>query len=93
MSGIPEPWGTLLALITGPLGAIVLLCVAIYFLWRLFREADKRADEALTTVTELTSAVKAVTTESRTWRRAMTELMRQRGIVWPEVIGDVEDDR
>ena len=77
MTGVPEPWGTLLSLILGPLGAIVLLCVAVFFLWRLFREASAEAKAAQANVTSLTQAIKELTTESKTWREGQVEMMRE----------------
>lgn len=69
-SNIPEPWGTLLALIVGPLGAIVVLCVIIYFLWKLFREEQARNRKNVDTVSTLTQTIKDLTTEVKAWREA-----------------------
>lgn len=68
MDGVPEPWGTLLNLITGPLGAIVVLCVIVFFLWRLFREEQSRNRKNIDTVAVLTQTIKDLTTEVRAWR-------------------------
>lgn len=65
---MPEPWKTLLDLILGPGGAIVTLCVVIFFLWRLLRESMREADRLLGTVTDLTTSVKDLTQEVRAWR-------------------------
>lgn len=70
MEGVPEPWGTLLSLIMGPLGAIVVLCVIVYFLWRLFREEQARNRKNVDTVATLTQTIKDLTTEVRAWREA-----------------------
>lgn len=85
--GIPQPWATLLSLIVGPLGAIVVLCVIIYFLWKLFREAEQEAAEARTeqrkeaadnraTIGTLSSTVHDLTTETR----ALRELLGKGGV-------------
>lgn len=70
MEGVPEPWGTLLDLIVGPLGAIVVLCVIVYFLWKLFREEQDRNRKNVDTVATLTQTIKDLTTEVRAWREA-----------------------
>lgn len=69
--GIPAPWGTLLSLIVGPLGAIVVLCVIIYFLWRLFREEQAERRKSIDTVDTLAQTVKDLATEFRAWREAI----------------------
>lgn len=69
-SNLPEPWGILLALIVGPVGAIVVLCVIIFFLWRLFREEQARNRKSIDTVALLTQTIKDLTVEVRAWREA-----------------------
>lgn len=68
MVGVPEPWGSLLTLITGPFGAIVTLAVIVYFLWKLFREEQARNRLNVDTVATLTQTIKDLTTEVRAWR-------------------------
>ena len=65
-----EPWKSLLDLIMGPGGAIAVLCMVIYFLWRLFREAGQEAKANLSLVGDLIQSVRDLTTEVRAWREA-----------------------
>ena len=60
----------LLQLVVGPLGAIVVLCVAIYFLWKLFREEQRENRKNFETVTTLSEATKDLTSELKIWREA-----------------------
>jgi hypothetical protein len=70
LTPLPEPWATVLGLIVGPVGAFVALGVAIFFLWRLFREEQAKniAKDAL--LTALTDAVRNLTVEVKAWREA-----------------------
>ena len=58
---MPEPWATILTGLIGPAGVVVAESVVIFFLWRLFRE-EQRESRALT------SAVRELTAEVRSWR-------------------------
>jgi hypothetical protein len=69
--GIPQPWGTLLSLVVGPLGAIVVLCVIAYFLWKLFREEQAENRKNTGVVSLLTQSVKDLTTELAAYRKAV----------------------
>lgn len=55
---MPEPWASIVTGLTGPYGVIFAQSIVIYFLWRLFRESDRRLDG-------LTEAVRDLTTELR----------------------------
>lgn len=68
--GVPPPWDTILTLIIGPVGAVVVMGVIIYFLWRLFREEQMRNRKNVDTVSTLTQTIKDLTTEVRAWREA-----------------------
>lgn len=70
LSTLPAPWGTILQLIVGPVGAIVLLCVIIWFLWKLFREEQVDNRKNLDTLSVLGQSVKDLTTEVKAWREA-----------------------
>lgn len=66
------PWAQdLLELIFGPFGAIVVLCVVIYFLWKLFREEQAENRENFDTVHLQSKAIEALTAELRAWREAI----------------------
>lgn len=67
-AGIPEPWGTLLQLIVGPVGAIVALCAIIFFLWRLFREEQRENRTSMQVVATLTETIKDMKDELKIWR-------------------------
>jgi fluoride ion exporter CrcB/FEX len=67
--GIPQPWGTLLSLIVGPLGALVVLCVIIYFLWKLFREEQAQSRTTAGALATLTTTVKDLVTELAAYRK------------------------
>lgn len=58
---MPEPWAAILGGLLGPGGVVVAQAVAIYFLWRLFRE-EQRESRSLTRV------VRDLTEEVRSWR-------------------------
>lgn len=67
---IPEPWGTLLELIVGPVGAFVVMAVIIYFLWRLFREEQKENRASMKAVETLATTVSDLKDELKIWREA-----------------------
>lgn len=71
--GVPAPWDTILALIVGPVGAFVMLCLALYFVWRLFREAQHENKANMATVAVLTEVLKDLKDELRIWREAGKE--------------------
>lgn len=50
-------------------GAIVLLCIVLYFLWRLYRESQKDLKASDARVDALTTAVQELTAEVRARRR------------------------
>lgn len=70
-TGVPEPWGTLLQLIVGPVGAIVALCAIIFFLWRLFREEQAENRKGVDTVATLAQTIKDLRVELKSWREAL----------------------
>ena len=51
--------------LTGEFGVIILLCVVVYFLWRLFRESQKDIRAADVRVDNLTEAVRELMSEFR----------------------------
>ena len=55
--------------IVGPWGAFFLLCIVLYFVWRLFREAQRDLHTSDARVDLLTEAVKELTTEIRSSSR------------------------
>lgn len=69
-SGIPEPWGTILQLIVGPVGAIVVMGLMVYFLWKLFREEQAENRKNMAVVATLGQTVKDLTEELKVWREA-----------------------
>lgn len=76
--GIPEPWGTILSLVVGPLGALVVLCVIIYFLWKLFREEQNENRKNMGVVSTLSLTVKDLTTELSAYRKAIEDFLPTR---------------
>lgn len=67
-------WATsLVDAILGPGGAIVTLCLAIYFLWKLFREEQAENRANFHTVALQSQAIEALTAELRAWREAMRD--------------------
>jgi hypothetical protein len=60
----------ILQLIIGPVGAIVSLCVVMYFLWKLFREEQAENRKNFETVAILGEAIKELTQELKVWREA-----------------------
>lgn len=72
---MPEPWASILAGLTGPYGVIMAEGVVIYFLWRLFREAEKEAREDRATLHTLADSVTTLTTEIRGWREVTAALL------------------
>jgi hypothetical protein len=51
--------------LVGPWGAFFLLCVVTYFVWRLFREAQRERIASESRVDALTEAVRELTIELR----------------------------
>jgi hypothetical protein len=70
LTDIPPPWDVVLGLIVGPVGAFVALGVAIFFLWRLFREEQAKNIAKDELLRALTDAVRNLTTEVKAWREA-----------------------
>ena len=68
----------ILQLIIGPMGAIVVLCAAIYFLWKLFREEQKENRANFATVTTMSQAMKDLTAELKVWRQAAMTAMQKK---------------
>jgi len=68
--GVPAPWDTILALIVGPVGAVIMLCLALYFVWKLFREAQAENKQNMATVAVLTDVLKDLKDELRIRREA-----------------------
>lgn len=56
--------------ITGSAGGFVMLVIAVYFVWRLFREAQKDLHTSEARVDRLTEAVEGLTDELRAKRRS-----------------------
>lgn len=78
---MPEPWASILAGLTGPYGVIMAEGVVIYFLWRLFREAEKEGKDDRATLRVLTESVTVLAAEIRGWREvtgALVEDLRKR---------------
>lgn len=67
---IPEPWGTILELVVGPVGAFVVMALIIYFLWRLFREEQKENRASMKAVETLAQTVADLKDELKIWREA-----------------------
>jgi flagellar basal body-associated protein FliL len=74
-TSLPEPWGTVLSLIVGPVGAFVALCIAIFFLWRLYREEQAENRENFHTVALQSKAIEALTTELHAGRELTERLL------------------
>ena len=53
------------ARVLGPWGAVMLLLVMVYFLWRLFREKERDLKDSDKRVDSLTEAVRELTREIR----------------------------
>lgn len=69
---MPE-WATsIVDAIMGPGGAIVTLCLVIYFLWKLYREEQSENRANFHTVGLQSKAIEALTAELRAWRDAIT---------------------
>jgi hypothetical protein len=62
---MPEWAQAILDGLTGEFGVIVLLCIVVYFLWRLFREKERDVKSADARVDNLTEAVKDLMIEFR----------------------------
>jgi hypothetical protein len=60
--------------IIGPWGAVFVLCLAIYFLWKLFREEQEENRRNFGTVATLSDAVKAGTNEIHELRSVIETL-------------------
>jgi hypothetical protein len=60
----------IISLIVGPFGAIVVLCVTIFFLWKLYREEQAENRSNFKTVATLTEVIRDQTTELKHWREA-----------------------
>lgn len=69
---LPPPWDVILGLIIGPVGAMVVLCLVIYFLWKLLREEQAENRKNFETVGLQSQAIAGLTTEVRAWREAIT---------------------
>lgn len=64
-------WGqAILDGLTSEYGVIIALSVVLFFLWRLFREAQKEAKEAWAFAREASQTSKELTIEVRAWREA-----------------------
>lgn len=68
MSQVPAPWNLILDQVLGPLGAVVSLCVAVFFLWRLFREEQKENRDNFKTVGILSDAIIELGLELKAYR-------------------------
>jgi hypothetical protein len=66
---------TLLTFIIGPVGAIVVMCVTIYFLWKLFREEQGENRKNFATVQTLSETVEKSVEENRQWRELVESLL------------------
>jgi hypothetical protein len=62
--------------IVGPFGAIFVLCLAIFFLWKLFREEQKENRANFHTVSIQSQAINDLTVEVRAWRAVYERVMR-----------------
>lgn len=64
-----EPtWTSVFQNIIGPWGAVFVLCLVVYFLWKLFREEQAESRRATDAVATLTDTVRELTIEVRAWR-------------------------
>ena len=75
MVDIPTWAQTLLTFIIGPVGAIVVMCVTIYFLWKLFREEQAENRKNFATVQTLSDTVEKSVEENRQWRELVESLL------------------
>lgn len=69
---MPDWASEVLTGLTGPYGVIIALAVVVYFLWRLFREAQKEAKSAWEFAREASETTKELTIEVRAWREQIT---------------------
>lgn len=67
-AGVPEPWGTILQLLVGPVGAIIAMAAIIFFLWRLFREEQEDNRDNKRVIATLSDTVRDLATELHMWR-------------------------
>jgi hypothetical protein len=74
--GVPAPWDTILALIVGPVGAFVMMGLAVYFVWKLFREAQHENKANMATVRVLTTVLEDLKDELQIWREAGMRSMK-----------------
>lgn len=58
-------WEKIFGQITGPLGAIFVLCVVIYFLWKLYREEQEENRKNFDTVRTVLDTLKEIAAEMR----------------------------
>lgn len=65
-------------MLAGPYGVIVAEGVAIFFLWRLFREASAEARKSQDNTGALTSAVTGLASEFKEWRESWRDYMMER---------------
>lgn len=65
---MPEWADAVFANIIGPWGAVFVLCVVIYFLWKLFREEQRENRSNFSTVSMQSNAINDLTIEVRAWR-------------------------
>lgn len=73
------PWAEdIFAGIIGPWGAVFVLCLVIYFLWKLFREEQRENRANFGTVSLQSQAINDLTIEVRAWREVFDVGPRRR---------------
>lgn len=75
---MPEWADALFAQIIGPWGAVFVLCLVIYFLWKLFREEQRENRANFSTVSLQSNAINDLTIEVRAWREVFDVGPRRR---------------
>jgi hypothetical protein len=92
VSGIPEPWGTVLNLVLGPLGAVVVLCLVIYFLWKLYREATAEAKKAQDNVSALTTGLNQLTATTAAAQSSAVSVVEREAAINRELIKELLEE-
>lgn len=65
----------LLALFVGPYGVIAAMAVALFFLWRLYREALAEGKKAVESMAVMTVSLNALVGEFKQWRESYRDFM------------------
>lgn len=75
LTALPAPWDTVLDSLIGPVGALAAMGLAIFFLWRLFREEQKENRENFKTVGVLADALVVVGQELKAYREGAASVL------------------